>query len=1022
MSFLESTHQDILPDEIIQERLPTGLGGRYQHERDLSMIDLNEEISFNTPLKQETVYRGREEKHHQQTIDRESYIDTSGSTLNRDEGSIMIEGKREKMDIIAKKVNTTIRELDHVYRQIGYSEIEISEKKMEIFSIMEHTIANFTHGLQREKNNIENECEWLRQQIRIILAMVDDRNGDKNLNLMHQGIIFNNPQMFQEGFREELAHRKRVLDSRKRNFYEDSPFNVSNIDISEQDTSFEQDDTYSSAVPPKLSLLQIKNKLNSIFLHVLQIFVRKFKEFNDLRLILNDMFDIIGDMTDSERELMDIIPDRTQSEEYKFLMDEFESTLESLNLSNGNFIDGVTLLKDSKANPDTFIVSSPRKGIASINEANETPSNSNNHAAGIEKHMDYLRDLNYKLVCLIRGLKLTKITPDIIHNFQCIVQRVDKEIQIRVEEVRSIIASIFDAIEVLQLDDDSLISIQKNSDFISETNIVNGGVYLDYDTLRFIHSNPKDFGLHKAHIDFIRYFADTLGKIRETKKRKMDHYSSRCIQLWSKLNESADYIENFLKANEHLTDNSLTNFKLELNRLYVKRSEFIEKFISQTREDLEKLWAKLQYSEEEKKTFKYYSYDTMSTHDDKEVVLNCHEKELSRLEKEYQSKEVILTLYSQLQGLIKDHEFLIESSKDSSRLLSKNSCKILLNEEKIRKRLLKNMPRIISNLKSEISQFNYECTQKDEKPIALQGEDLYEKILMIETEQLDLLHNRGRKSRFKNTSVSPNKLGAADRSPKKISNTSPNTYSRKMNVKRRSISPTKTRISPHKNHNIALKPTLKPSNNRRILSNQPTIQGNFTKPSGITFSSQSDSGSNSSLESPLKTASRSNSTLSRFFGTNLPPLQSPLSSFMKQEKISSRNAYDNNDLTIHSNLSRMSPLKLNTSKNISENHDNDKKESRYRFESSNDSARNHEDKENTTTYGPEFLSPIRVSYLLPSSYHRNVIRDEKDEPRERTQIQDDRRLSSGTADSSTIIGDEYQTWRKERIRQLNSPS
>lgn len=1021
MSFLESTHQDILPDEIIQERLTTGLGGRYQHERDLSMIDLNEEISFNTPLKQETSSKGREENHHRQTIDRESYIDSSGTTLNRDEGSIMIEGKREKMDIIAKKVNTTIRELDHVYRQIGYSEIEISEKKMEIFSIMEHTIANFTHGLQREKNNIENECEWLRQQIRIILAMVDDRNGDKTLNLMNRGIIFNDPVMFQEGYRDELTHRRRVLESRKRNFYENSPFNISNIDISEQEASFEQDDIDSSAVAPQLSLLQIKNKLNAIFLHVLQIFVRKFKEFNDLRLLLNDMFDIIGDMTDAERELMEIIPDRAQSEEYKFLMDEFESTLESLNLSNGNFIDGVTLLRDSKVNPDTFIVSSPRKGMVNVNEVNETHSNSNNQVTGIEKHMNYLRDLNYKLVCLIRGLKITKITPDVIHNLQSIVQRVNEEIQVRVEEVRSIIASIFDAIEALQLDDDSLISIQKDSAFISETYIVNGGVYLDYDTLRFIHSNPKDFGLHKAHIDFIRYFANTLGKIRETKKRKMEHYSSRCIQLWSKLNESADYIENFLKANEHLTDNSLTNFKLELNRLYVKRSEFIERFISQTREDLEKLWEKLQYSEEEKKIFKYFSYDTMSTHDDKEAVLNCHEKEVSRLEKEYQSKEVILTLYTQLQGLIKDHEFLIESSKDSSRLLSKNSCKILLNEEKIRKRLLKNMPRIISNLKSEISRYNYECSQKDEKPIAIQGEDLYEKILMIETEQLDLLHNRGRKSRFKSTSVSPNKLVTTDRSPKKVSNTSPNTHSRKMNVKRRSISPSKTRLSPNKSHNITFKPTSKPCHNRRILPSQPTVQGKFAKPSGITLSSQSDSGSNTSLESPLKTASRSNSTLSKFFGTNLAPLQSPLLSFMKQEKVSSRDAYDNNDLTIHSNLSRMSPLKLNTSKNISENHENDKKESRFRFNGSNHSARSYEDKENIM-HGPEFLSPIRVAYLLPLDYQRNIIGDEKDAQKEQIQTQDDRRLSSGTADSSTIIGDEYQMWRKERIRQLNSPS
>ena len=55
-----------------------------------------------------------------------------------------------------------------------------------------------------------------------------------------------------------------------------------------------------------------------------------------------------------------------------------------------------------------------------------------------------------------------------------------------------------------------------------------------------------------------------------------------------KLGESDEYITNFLSKNNSLTDLSLLNFKMELNRLYIKRSEYIESFISDARTEIEK--------------------------------------------------------------------------------------------------------------------------------------------------------------------------------------------------------------------------------------------------------------------------------------------------------------------------------------------------------------------------------------------------------------------------------------------------
>ena len=85
---------------------------------------------------------------------------------------------------------------------------------------------------------------------------------------------------------------------------------------------------------------------------------------------------------------------------------------------------------------------------------------------------------------------------------------------------------------------------------------------------------------------------------------------------------------------------------------------------------------------------------------------------------------------------MKDQQFLIESSKDSSRLLSKNSCKILLNEEKIRKRINKTLPKLIDNLKKETSQYNNDAIQMGKRTLFINGEDFSKKYYSLNQNNL----------------------------------------------------------------------------------------------------------------------------------------------------------------------------------------------------------------------------------------------------------------------------------------------
>lgn len=899
--------------------------------------------------------------------------------------------RENQFDSITTKVNNTIEELKAIYNQIGYSNTETSIKSSEIFQVIEETISSFTNNLRREKNNIENEIEWLRQQIRFILAMINDHAGDKCLTLVDKGIVFQNQSMYEEGYKEEILNKLTNLQNRRDNFYANSPFNDSGL-ISEDNSPGLPEDTislqnqyeYMIKNTPTLSLLQTKSKLNVVFLEVLKTFVGTFKKLNICVFSYLDSIETIGEhySPHANISMLKTLPNREEAEQHRKLIEEFESTLKDLKLSDGK----TNVLRQ---NDNEYIISSPRKvrsneraldngeehelhlrdkGEAFDNLVDMEPKN-------VETLMENLRDLNYSIVRVIRGLKLTKITSDTLSNIQKEIEYCEAEIEVRLTMMRDIISNCLGLINTLHLNEDQLISIQRHYDISGKSD--NGPMegYFDSETLRFIQSNPREFGLMTHHLEFINKLYDILTKIRDTKQKKWDYYLESCTVLWEKLGESREHVETFLDKNSSLTDIALMNFKMELNRLYLKRSEYIESFIVDTRQEIESLWSQMFYSDEQKRQFKHWDYDINDDTLDRELVFNEHEKELANLKKEWDSKLTIFEIYSQINSLLDDQKFLEDSSKDSSRLLSKNSCKILLKEEKIRKSINKNMPKLIEDLKREIIEFNNAQLSKDSRPITINGEDFFERVLFIETQQL--LKGRSRLARANSQVKTPRMSQSLRSSPTKMAANGKFATSRMRAVSPKSVKRSKSVLTPSFSSNIKQPLTkLKGQNN---LTSEPV----------------------SRLESPQRNLrqhtridSRHQFKVSRI-ATHLQPLNSPLIAFNEN------NDLHHDDNTIHSNISRLSPLKINNESNIPTSFSKQTLVSPVKGYDFVDSSPT-QDKENRSHHGDRFgLSPIKV---IP--------------------VQSESRQSSNAfssmTDSSTIIGDDYQVWKDERIRQLNS--
>ncbi|KAH3688566.1 hypothetical protein WICPIJ_000447 [Wickerhamomyces pijperi] len=197
--------------------------------------------------------------------------------------------------------------------------------------------------------------------------------------------------------------------------------------------------------------------------------------------------------------------------------------------------------------------------------------------------------------------------------------------------------------------------------------------------------------------------SQVLSDLTEKKKARIIEklrHEEICETLWSKLNEDQEYVTQFKASNASLTSECLHNYEIEHIRLLEVKKGYTKEFIEDAKTEIKSLWDTLCYSED-KRNGLYEFYQTESL-DDK--TLETLESEILRLKQEYQTYKPLLSLTSEFKSLLLDRERLDESTKDSSRLIKKNSHKILMEEEKLRKKLTRQLPKVVSDIKDKLSE------------------------------------------------------------------------------------------------------------------------------------------------------------------------------------------------------------------------------------------------------------------------------------------------------------------------------
>ncbi|KAL6249414.1 Microtubule bundling protein [Rhinocladiella similis] len=242
--------------------------------------------------------------------------------------------------------------------------------------------------------------------------------------------------------------------------------------------------------------------------------------------------------------------------------------------------------------------------------------------------------------------------------------------------------------------------------------------------------SPEQLGLHQADLDRLKSRRDKLVDEKKSREKRIVDIKKNIENLWDRLGiEQADR-KAFLAANRGCGLRTINEFEDELARLNELKRQNLHLFVEDARVRLQELWDSLYFSEEEMLDFTPAFSDVYS-----DALLSAHEAEIERLTTLKEQRAPILTVVEKYKSLVADRESLAASAADATRLMlkpqkgEKRDPGKLLREEKMRKRIAKELPKITAELTKTLQKYEDEYG----RPFLIHGERFLDEIEEAET-------------------------------------------------------------------------------------------------------------------------------------------------------------------------------------------------------------------------------------------------------------------------------------------------
>ncbi|KAH0417966.1 hypothetical protein KCU90_g12067, partial [Aureobasidium melanogenum] len=242
---------------------------------------------------------------------------------------------------------------------------------------------------------------------------------------------------------------------------------------------------------------------------------------------------------------------------------------------------------------------------------------------------------------------------------------------------------------------------------------------IDSTIVKHARNAPEQLGLHLEDLNRLKSKKEKLLAEKRNREVRLEELKEAIETLWDKLGVEESERKPFLASNRGCGLRAMNEFEDELARLNELKRQNLHLFVEDARFMLQELWDGLYFSEEEMLEFTPAFSDVYS-----DALLEAHEAEIARLEALREQRAPTLAMVDKYRSLVKDRDDLAASSQDASRLMlrgqkgEKRDPTRLLREEKMRKRIAKELPKVESDLRQILEEWEEEYG----RPFLVHGE------------------------------------------------------------------------------------------------------------------------------------------------------------------------------------------------------------------------------------------------------------------------------------------------------------
>ncbi|GMH62652.1 hypothetical protein TrRE_jg3967 [Triparma retinervis] len=203
-----------------------------------------------------------------------------------------------------------------------------------------------------------------------------------------------------------------------------------------------------------------------------------------------------------------------------------------------------------------------------------------------------------------------------------------------------------------------------------------------------------------------------VGELNTEKKRrkiKLGELGAEIACLWEKLKIGEDVQREFTESVKGLGMDTLMKGEVEVARLHALKSEMRGKLIAEARETIVQLWEDTNASQSVRDAFE--GLKTMDEDDFNDELLQKHDDEIAVLQARLDQMRPMLRMIEKREEVIAERTKYEELQKDPDRLKQRGGAltKQLMMEEKMSKRIKKDLPRYNDALVKKLNEWEREC-------------------------------------------------------------------------------------------------------------------------------------------------------------------------------------------------------------------------------------------------------------------------------------------------------------------------